>query len=210
MLTGNQIRAFLGLSVAFWIGLLWLRGIPLSWDMLVPFSSVVGGVSLVLLAFDRWIWHWPIFTGWLVNRPYLHGTWQVRLQSSWINPDTKAGIPPIECFMVVRQTHSSASFRLITAESKSETVSSGVEVCKDGTFEITCAYRNRPRSEFRHRSEVHYGAMLLAAESSRPEVVEGEYWTDRKTTGTVTMRSRKRGSPMTFAEANKLFATAVE
>jgi hypothetical protein len=205
MMTRNQVSAFLALSLVFWVALLLWRDVPITLEMLLPFGSVVGAVSLSLLVFDQWAWHWPIFRGWLVKRPRIHGTWAVELKSDWIDPSTSHGIAPIHCYMVVRQTASSLSFRLITSESRSETVSAGIEVCRDSTFEISCAYRNKPRSEFRHRSEVHYGAMLLVADTASPARLEGEYWTDRKTTGTITLGPRKAGVCMTFEEAEALF-----
>jgi len=205
MLTRIQISAFLALSVAFWIALLAVRGVPLSWEMLVPFGTVVGAVSGVLLIFDLWAWRLPIFRGWLIKRPGLHGTWKTELQSDWINPETKQSIPPIPCYAVFRQTASKLSIRLITPESKSETVSAGIETCSDGTFEVSCAYRNKPKSMFRHRSEVHYGAMLLEVESATPTAIEGEYWTDRKTTGSLSLSNRRDGTPMTYREAEALY-----
>ena len=107
--------------------------------------------------------------------------------------------------MIVRQTASKLSLRLVTAESNSETVSAGIEVCNDGTFEASCTYRNKPKSMYRYRSEVHYGAMLLAVDSATPSRLEGEYWTDRKTTGSVTLSDRVNQTAMTFEEARALF-----
>lgn len=208
MMTRKQITVFLGLSVALWAGLLLWRGIPVTLPMLAPFSLVVGAVSLVLLAFDRWAWHWPVFRGWLVKRPYLHGTWRAEIVSDWVDPSTGTGVPPIQAFMVVRQTGSALSLRLLTPQSRSESVSAGVEVCTDGTFEINVGYRNRPGSPFRHRSEVHYGAMLLTAESATPNRLEGEYRTDRRTIGSVALTERLRAHPATFAEAEEAFAAA--
>ncbi|MBX7500646.1 hypothetical protein K3181_04250 [Qipengyuania sp. YG27] len=205
MMTRPQITAFLTLSVTFWVGLLALKGTPLSWEMLAPFGTVVGAVSGVMLLFDAWAWKLPIFRGWLIKRPYVHGTWKVELQSDWVNPETNEGVPTIHCFLVVRQTASQISLRLITEESSSETVSAGVEACSDGTFEISCAYRNKPKSMYRYRSQIHYGAMLLSVESATPTRLEGEYWTDRKTTGSVTLTDRKSKTPMTFNEAQALY-----
>lgn len=206
MPTRPQITAFLGLSVAFWAGLLALRGVPMTWELLLPFGSVVGAVSLTLVIFDEWAWKLPIFRGWLIKRPVLHGTWKAVLQSGWINPETKQGIAPISCYIVVRQSASKLSIRLVTSESRSETVSAGVEVCSDGTFEISCTYRNQPKSIYRHRSELHYGALLIAADRARPTRLEGEYWTDRKTTGLVAMSECSPKTVSTFDEAQALFS----
>lgn len=206
MMTRPQISAFLALSVIFWVILLTISGTPLSWEMLAPFGTVVGAVSLVMLVFDAWAWKLPIFRGWLVKRPFVHGTWKTELQSDWINPETGEGVPVIQCFLVVRQSASKLSLRLVTPESRSETVSAGIEACPDGTFEISCAYRNKPKSMYRYRSEVHYGAMLLSAESAAPRRMEGEYWTDRKTTGSIVLTDHKGKTPLTFDEAQALFS----
>ena len=205
MLTRPQISAFLGLSVAFWAIMLFLQGLPLTIAMFAPFGAVVGALSFTLLLFDKWAWKWPIFRGWLVKRPDIDGVWKGEIQSDWIDPETGKGIPTIDCFVVVRQTASKLSIRLLTKESRSETVSSGIEVCGDDTFEITCAYRNKPKSMYRYRSEVHYGAMLLPADTARPKRLEGEYWTDRKTTGQMVLTDRRSGKPMTFDEASDLY-----
>lgn len=200
-MTRMQVTAFLALSLVFWIAMLLWRGVPVTLEMLVPFGSVVGAVSATLMVFEKWIWHWPIFRGWLVRRPLIKGTWRAELRSSWVNPQTNEGIPPIIAFMVIRQTYSTLSLRLMTNESRSETISAAVEICSDGTFEINCAYRNKPKTEYRHRSEVHYGAMLLSADAALPERLEGEYWTDRKTTGGVTLTDRSDTLFSTFEEA---------
>jgi hypothetical protein len=59
---------------------------------------------------------------------------------------------------------------------------------------------------YRYRSEVHYGAMLLNAENAAPRRMEGEYWTDRKTTGSIELTDRKGKTPSTFDEAQALFS----
>lgn len=205
MPTRTQVSAFLALSVTFWVGFLAFSGTPLNWEMLAPFGLVVGAVSAVLLVFDAWAWRLPIFRSWLIKRPVLHGTWKTELQSDWTNPETGEDAPTIHCFMVIRQTASKVSIRLVTPESKSETVSAGIEVCSDGTFELSCTYRNKPKAMYRHRSEVHYGAMLLGIENQMPQRLEGEYWTDRKTTGSVSLSERIAKTPITFDEAMALY-----
>ena len=208
MLTRNQITAFLALSILYWVALLLIKGTPVTVELLLPFGTVVTCVSLSLLAFDRWLWKLSLFRGWLIKRPVLGGVWRAEIRSDWISTETGKTLPPIPCYMVVRQTASALTFRLITRESRSETVSAGIEDCADGTYEVNCAYRNRPRAEFRHRSEVHYGAFLLTAEGLRPAHLEGDYWTDRKTIGTLSLIERKAGTCIGFEECERLFVSA--
>ena len=205
MMTRIQISAFISLSLIYWVGMLFAQKAPLTWDLLLPFSSVVGAVSLTLLLFDTWAWkYWPI-NGFLIKRPVLHGTWKAELQSDWFDKATKKVVPVINCYLVVRQTASKLSIRLVTRESRSETVSAAIEDCGDGTFEIYCAYRNKPRAMYRHRSDVHFGAMLLMADCLRPPMLEGDYWTDRKTIGTLKLKDRIGNTCLNFEDAEKLF-----
>lgn len=204
-MTRIQISAFLALSVLFWLSLLAIRGVALSWEILLPFGAVVSAVSVVMLVFDVWAWKLPLVRGFLIKRPVLYGTWKTELQSDWIDPDTNEGIPTIHCYTVIRQTASTLSIRLVTPESRSETVSAGIEGCGDGTFEINCSYRNKPRSMFRYRSEVHYGALLLTAENLTPNRLDGEYWTDRKTRGSLVLTDRLDNTCMSFDEADRMF-----
>src|SRR3954470_8222553 len=63
---------------------------------------------------------------WFVKRPVIDGTWKLQLRSNWKDPATQNTIPPIEGYMVVRQTFSTLSMRLLTAKSHSEVV--GTEI----------------------------------------------------------------------------------
>jgi hypothetical protein len=47
--------------------------------------------------------------------------------------------------------------------------------------------------------------MLLNADGATPMRLEGEYWTDRNTLGSVILTDRTKGEPMTFDEASALF-----
>jgi hypothetical protein len=174
--------------------------------MLLPFGAVVSAVSLVILGFDRWAWHWFLFRGWLIKRPYVDGTWRAELVSDWVDPATGVAVQPISGYMVIRQTASTLSLRLFTAESRSETVSAGVESCPDGTFEISSAYRNKPKAAYRHRSEVHYGALLLFSDTAVPERLEGDYWTDRKTLGSILLIDRVRHHCASFDDAEQRYS----
>ena len=63
--------------------------------------------------------------------------------------------------MVVRQTFSTLSMRLMTEESSSELVGTEIICSADGLYCISGVYRNEPRFQVRDRSEMHYGAVWL-------------------------------------------------
>ena len=69
---------------------------------------------------------------------------------------------------------------LITGESRSRSISSSIEKIQD-EWQLTYCYLNVPNANVRNRSTIHYGTALLCIEN--PEEIQGQYFTDRKTTG---------------------------
>jgi SMODS-associating 2TM, beta-strand rich effector domain len=191
MLTRTHITIFLSLAVATWaIALLVLR-LPVTWEDSKPFALTATTLSVTCVIFDKWIWKWPIFKGWLVNQPDLHGTWKVLLKSDWVNPETKQQVAPIECIMTIRQTYSRFSARLFTRESSSYLVAHKIEQHNDGVFQLFGTYQNTPDIMLRgKRSEIHNGALVLEVRGDPPKSLVGHYWTDRGTRGSLELTDR--------------------
>ena len=137
MLSRLHIGTFLGLAVVAWAVVLWTRDIPLTWEYLWPYGLVVSVLAVAATIFERWGWACRIFQGWFVKRPNLQGSWRVELKSDWVNPDTGQIIDPITCYMVVRQTLTTLSMRLMTAESSSWLIAHKIVEENDGVFLVT-------------------------------------------------------------------------
>ncbi len=153
--------------------------------------STVTGILLFLLGtFDLWLWRLPVLQGWFVKRPNIRGTWRAILRSTWVDPSTGEGIEQIEGFMVIRQTYSSLSLRLLTSESSSELIGAEINTGSDGIMHIVGVYRNEPRQLLRQRSPIHYGAILLDIEGRPATCLRGHYWTDRNTAGEIELNNR--------------------
>lgn len=71
-------------------------------------------------------------------------------------------------------------FTLATNESKSKSLSASIDDIL-GEMQLTYCYLNTPKSEYRDRSEIHYGTATLSI--ANPQILEGQYYTDRKTNG---------------------------
>jgi hypothetical protein len=191
MLNRTHITVLLVLAVATWAIALWILGLPFTWDYSKPFSITVSVLAAACFIFDGWIWKWPIFKWWLVNRPNLHGTWKVLLKSDWIDPKTQKQVAPIECIMTIRQTYSRFSARLFTRESSSYLVAHKIERQNDGIFQLFGTYQNTPDISLRgKRSEIHYGALVLEVRGEPPKSLVGHYWTDRGTRGSLELTDR--------------------
>ena len=207
MPTRLHLMSFVGLTVIPWMVVLWIQGKPaLNVEFLKPFSIVVSIVGSVATIFNKWAWSWAIFRGWYVNRPDIRGTWKVDLQSNWKNPKTGEGIPPITAYMAVRQTLTSLSLKLMTPESKSRLIAHSIDRETDGIYRIAAIYRNEPKLELQgDRSEIHHGSMVLEVYGVPPTSMDGNYWTDRNTRGTLKLTERKKKVFDTFEEANSAF-----
>jgi predicted pore-forming effector associated with SMODS systems len=190
MLTKNQLTTIILLAACFWGGLLLAQGVSVSADWMKPLSAVVGALMVVLSAFNLWLWKWPVFRGWLVKRPVIAGTWKASLRSTWVDPATGSTVAPIAGFMVIRQTYSELSMRLLTEESSSMLLGAEMTRAPDGAHAVSGVYRNEPKMAVRAKSQIHHGAILLQIVGSPPTALRGHYWTDRSSAGDMELTTR--------------------
>ena len=197
-----HIGTLIGLALLTWILVLWAGGNQLSWEYLWPYGFVVSTLVFVVAIFERWGWAWKFLHGWFVKRPDLRGSWRVDLKSEWINPKTGEKIAPIVCYMAVRQSLTTLSMRLMTAESSSSLIAHKIVEENDGVFFVAGVYTNTPKLELRgNRSEIHYGALLLKVLGDPPISLEGHYWTDRNSRGSMRLSNKKTAIFSTYEEA---------
>jgi hypothetical protein len=186
--------------LVWWVALAWAATLVVGGTMptltfFKPVSTVSGVVVLSLAAFDRWLWHWPLLRGWFVKRPDLRGTWEVDLRSEWIDPLTGSQVPPIEAYLVVSQTYSTLGMRLFTLQSESRLRGAEILCNDDDSFDVVAVYQNEPKLEFRLRSPIHQGALKLSVREAPTLTLDGHYWTDRGTQGSIrTVKRILKGS----------------
>lgn len=174
---------------------------PAEW--LSPVGPGVAIAGLALLFFDAWLWRQPIIKD-FHGRPVLHGTWHGELASDWIDDDGERVEPNPDVFLVIHQRFWRISARLLTAESRSNPLFAELQRGPDGVCELIYVYRNTPRADVRHRSEVHYGAVVLSAPRDPSHGLEGHYFTDRKTRGSLRLHTRYKDLAGTYAAARRL------
>lgn len=201
MAAERYIKAIIYVTVLVWTIVLYANHAAITSAWLQHVSMVITIVLYAVMAFDLWLWKFSLLHGWFVKRPVIDGTWKVEIRSNWKHPATGAGIPPIEGFMVVRQTFSTLSMRLLTAESSSELVGTEIVCSADGFYCVSGVYRNEPRLQVRERSAIHYGAVWLRIIDEPLKKVIGHYWTDRETAGEMELSNRQKKKFQTFQSA---------
>jgi len=205
----KYVKAIIYAVVFIWtIILLWNHtSIQSAW--LTPLSTVTTIVLYLVIAFDLLLWKLSFLHSWFVKRPVIDGTWKVEIRSNWIDPATNEAAMPITSYMVVRQTLSTLSMRLLTPESSSALVGTEIVCSADGLYCITGVYRNEPWFDFRYRSEIHYGGLWLhVADDRGTKSMVGHYWTDRNTAGSMRLTGRISRKCQSFAAAQAAIENA--
>jgi SMODS-associating 2TM, beta-strand rich effector domain len=184
-----------GVILLIWVGVLQATHTPLAinWEAIKKLPDVVTIFVVLSFIFTKWLWRLPIFRGWLVQVPYIQGTWAGDLRSTWVNPKTGQGIPPLKMILVVRQTFSTMSCTMFTKESESFSRAAQIAFEKEsGLVTVSYNYTNRSKADIRHRSPIHDGAAHLRVVALPHRMLEGEYWTGRCTTGDMKLRFHSR------------------
>jgi len=197
-----SISVLLIIATLVWGAFLWLLGIELSWDHAKPYSLTLAVLTSALWLFDKYLWKTrPIKA--LCKRPNLNGTWRVTLQSSYVDPTTCTRVPEINGYAAIRQTFSSISVRLMTEQADSFLISGGFDVQDDGAAYLYGVYQSDPSILLRSRvSEIHYGSFKYKVIGSPPFELIGHYWTDRATSGSVRLFSRRNEIADSFSHAS--------
>jgi hypothetical protein len=191
------------LVLACWAAAILMHGRSAPIDYFKAYSSAVTGVSLLLFLWEEFLWPWWIFRPWLTARPDLRGTWKGHFVSDWIDPATKVPAGPTEAYLVIRQTYLTIDVRLLTSESASVTLSANILEDDKKLHTLAVVYRNTPRVLLRPGSPMGHGGMLLSVRGSPAHQLDGEYWTDRRTSGELSFRLRSAKQFHDFQEASK-------
>jgi len=137
--------------------------------------------------FIKWCWKWRIFYPWLVPFPNLSGTWKAELKSNWQNKS----LDPIPIEVKIIQNFFNIQILIKTNESRSHSIGASFDIDKDrGLQRIVYSYMNTPKSSVRDSSEIHYGTALLTFDGFKIKEMEGQYWTDRETTGEIKLKRK--------------------
>ncbi|MGW6561794.1 Cap15 family cyclic dinucleotide receptor domain-containing protein [Streptomyces hydrogenans] len=204
------IRIIVGVVVAIFMLSAWVYDGKPDWSMLKIFSTAVFVCTIMFNVWDFWIWRLP----WIQRIPgvgiprSLRGTWKGTLTSFWIDPETGSSPPSKTVYLVVQQTASLVTVKLMTDESKS--VSALAEVSEvDGSLVLAYMYLNKPDLRVGHRSRIHHGSTVFDVSGNPTRRLKGHYWTDRDSKGELDFVERdKKHLADDFAEAAELFGGA--
>lgn len=146
--------------------------------------AVALDIMLAIFAGITWRWLWrkvPKLNRWLY--PDLNGKWQVQIQWRWKD---KTG--ETNATAHIKQSLTGLSMHLVSDESESSTLcivpKRDAESNQPLLFYI---YKNEPRQGLKSKQDPHNGAALLKLDLDNPNLLVGNYFTDRATRGHYTM-----------------------
>jgi hypothetical protein len=150
--------------------------------------STTISINIILwMLFIAWAWKWKIFYSWLVPFPNLSGDWEGSIKSNWNEKE----LEPIPIEVSITQNFFNVQVRIKTKESRSYSIGASFDIDKERGFQqLFYTYLNTPKAGVRERSEIHYGSTILNFDGFKVTKLDGEYWTDRETTGEITLTKK--------------------
>lgn len=193
-------------TAATWATTTAILGFPTSWwSALRPFLSAITVAGIILGIYNYWAWRFIGIRAWVAKTPDLSGTWQFKLQSEWVDPKTSQRVPEINGYAQVDQTAGHFTLRMFTIESHSKTIAYAFAY-DQSVYTLSIVYENKPNIRFRqNRSRFHLGAATFLVRSVYPDRIEGEYWTERETIGTLRLTERRRSAINSYSDGERLY-----
>jgi len=157
---------------------------------LIPIVATADGIAFFI--FTAWRWRWNALQGWLVPFPNLNGTWQGYIQTNW--KDAQGKMPgPIPTILTIKQSFGRISCVMRTGVMESHSYIEGFCIDNDAQVRHLCySYTSKPKAVLRERSTPHDGSILFNIIGTPVNKLEGEYWTQRETTGSVNLTLRTK------------------
>lgn len=194
----SLVKAIIYVTLAA-VGAAWLL---LGTTALAYAGLIVAAISLVFLGFARHAWRWRFLNGLVVKHPDLTGTWRYDIDSEYIDPLTASAVKKT-AFALVKQTLTSTTVLVWTDNARSESIGATIEIDRDDLFTLSVPFICKVRSE--DDEPIHYGCALFEKVRRGTEEIEGRYWTERKTKGTVRLSDRRQVEIGSYAQGAALF-----
>lgn len=186
---GRYVAILVIFSVVLFLLIAFLRN-NLSFESIgniwTDIATTITIVTFICTLFVSWAWKWKRFQGWLVPFPYLSGKWKGEIISTF-NSENKS--IPVE--VIIKHHFFNIQIKVKTNESTSMSTCGSFDIDADrGLKQLVYSYQNNPKATVKDRSEIHYGTTRLEI-SDDAKILEGEYWTSRKTTGDIKIHKQQ-------------------
>jgi hypothetical protein len=148
-----------------------------------------------------WGWKLPLLNK-IFYRPNLNGTWHGVLVSDWKDENGKT-VNPRELFIVIRQSFLKIHFTTFTDNFVGVSYSETFYLSKDRGIK-NVAYLFRKDTSQNNDEILQEGATELRLILADEKKLEGKYWSNRKTNGTIKVKFLRNIHVDSYEEAIKL------
>lgn len=199
-----KILLSISISIATMICCCYNLLLKIQWDISSTFKGMSYGLSIVTVFWAFYYsfgWKWPILNL-IFYRPNLNGTWTGKLNSDW--KDTSGNsMDPIEFHIVVRQNFLRIHFTTFTCNFIGMSYAETIRLDKDKGLK-NVAYMYRKDTTGNDDKILLEGATELRLIKSDINKLQGIYWSNRKTNGTIDVSFMSKKHVDSFECANKL------
>lgn len=152
----------------------------LGYNFLGFIGEAIGIAAIVMAVFNKWAWKWK----------WLHWTHDVPVLAKNYNGTFISDYDGVKRFgmIVINQTFLTVTVQLKTDESNSRSLTASFSEVQS-VKHLIYNYQNDPRAEIQDRSPMHYGTAMLNV--SNPMILEGNYFTGRKSRGSMKFEAVK-------------------
>jgi hypothetical protein len=202
--TGTRIAIFLSAAIA--LVAVWMTTGKFDLTYTKAIVSASSAVIMGLLAFDSWAWRfWPFRL--IVRKPILHGTWKMEQRTSY-EPRAQE---TMEAYLVIDQAFSGIrQIRGLYEISNSHSLTADLSVDRSHCA-LSFIFRSEAGTMHREGNPPSRGASVLTVGRHPRLHLEGDYWMERGTKGSVKSIGYSRKLYETFESARSAqFAAHVE
>lgn len=197
----NYLYGLVVASFVFYFIVLKVR--PVDQPSFVNYLNIVPTVvtlDVVLgFIFIKYLWRMKILRGWLVPFPDLNGSYKGTIQTTWEDDITNERPAPIPATLTIHQSLLRISCVMRTTEMTSHSFIADFILDSDEQVnKLAYSYSSEPKQVVIERSPCHLGTTVFEIEEKPKIKLVGQYWTGRKTTGTIEMIFWKKKKITTF------------
>lgn len=143
-------------------------------------GEAIGIAAIIMAIFNKWAWKWR-WIRWTHNVPVLAKHYHGIFVSDYDGVESVGNI-------IINQTFLNVTVQLKSDESSSRSLTASFDEIQCVTY-LIYTYQNDPRAEIQDRSPMHYGTAMLNV--SDPLILEGNYFTSRKSRGSMKFTAVK-------------------
>lgn len=200
-----KLIVYLSIALAAVLTLTYLAAFTSKIELIAVFRGVSFSITSVTLFWTFYFTYW--WTFWPFNklfyRPNINGTWAGKLISDYKDASGN-GTPPIDFYIVIRQSFIRIHFTTLTKDFVGLSYAETFTLDKDTGLK-SIAYLYRKDTSQLDDNTLREGATELRLILSKDEKrLEGKYWSNIKTQGSISVRFLNCKKVDSYEHAKKL------